>query len=122
MGQAVDPRSLTNKENKRSFPAVNVIKEKRNGIIKGRIQQIKYVKEYDTVTPPTVTLESLLTALLVDAYKEREATTFNVPDAYLHAKLSKDGNKERLLLKLTCDFVEIMCEVIPTQRKRSMRK
>ena len=118
MVQAVDPRSLTNKEQKRALPADNVIKEQRNGIIKGRTcanknQQIKFLKEYESVTSPIVVLKFLFTTLLVDTYKEREVVTFDVPRAYLHAKLSKDSNKERLLLKLTGDFVDIICEVNP---------
>ena len=95
-----------------------MIKEKRHGIIKGRAytngsQQIKYLKAYELVASPTVSIESLLTTLLVDAYKEREVATFDVPGVYLHAELSKNGNKERLLLKLTGDFVDIICEVNP---------
>ena len=76
-----------------------------------------YLKEYESVTSPTIALESLFTTLLVDAYEEREVATFDVLGAYLHARLSKDGNKERLLLNLAGDDVDIICEVSPEHSK-----
>ena len=56
------------------------------------------------------------------AYKERGIATFDVLGVYLHAKLSKDGNKERLVLKLTGDFVDIMCELNPEYSKNVIYK
>ena len=102
MVQAVDPRSLTNKEKKRACPAVYIIKQKRIRIIKRKIcaigsQQGKYIKEYESIASPTVALYSVFTTLLVDTYEKQEVATFDIPCVYLHVKLSKDRNKEKIL-------------------------
>jgi hypothetical protein len=48
--------------------------------------------------------------MIIDAQEGRAVQTFDVPGAYLHADMPKD---ERLLLKLTGEFVDVMCKVNP---------
>ena len=85
-----NPDVLTPEEKKRALEAVNLIKEKRDGDIKGRTcangkKQRKYVKEGDIISSPTVSLESILTTLVIDAYEGRFVSISDVPGAYLHA-------------------------------------
>jgi hypothetical protein len=46
--------------------------------------------------------------MIIDAQEGRAVHTFDVPEAYLHADLPKE---KRVLLKLTGEFVDIMCKV-----------
>ena len=48
--------------------------------------------------------------LLIDTHEERDVAIFNVPGAYLHAKLP---DEKFILLKMKGPFVDIMCEVNP---------
>ena len=103
----------------RALEAVNLIKEKRNGIIKGRTcangsKQKRYLKEEDVIASPTVALESLLTSLVIDVYEGRDVGTFDVPGAYLHAEMPKD---KRVLMCLRGEFVDIMCDVNPEYKQ-----
>ena len=56
----------------------------------------------------TVSIESLIATMEIDAFEGRSMAIFDVPEAYLHADMPED---KRILLKLTGKYVEIMCEV-----------
>jgi hypothetical protein len=114
-----DPNTLTSLEIKSALEAVNLIKEKRDGRIKGRTcanrsKQRKYLKEEDMIASPTVALESLLTSLVIDVFEGRDVGTFDVPGAYLHAEMPKD---KRILMVLRGEFVDIMCSVNPNYKQ-----
>ena len=118
----VDASTLTSQEKKKAMAAVNLIKEKWEGVIKGRTcadgsRQRKYLKQDESVASPTAALESLIVSLLIDAYEERDVGTYDVPGAYLHAKLLPRADNERVLMRLTGDFVGIMCKVNPEHEK-----
>ena len=97
MVDGVDPKTLTEEEKQQALDAVNLIKEKRTGEIKGRTcangsKQHLYLKENESVASPTVSLEGLITLLIIDAYEGRDVSSFDVPGAYLHAIMpSEDG-------------------------------
>ena len=55
--------------------------------------------------------------LLIDAYEGRDVATYDVPGAYLHAKLLPKENNERVLLIFIGGFVDIMCKVRPGHTK-----
>ena len=119
---AVDASTLTRQEKKKAMPAVNLIKEKWDGQIKGRTcadgsRQRRYLKQDESVASPTASLESLIMSLLIDTYEERDVATYDVPGACSHAKLLPRANDERVLMKLTGDFVDIMCKVNPEHTK-----
>ena len=73
-----------------------------------------YLKEGETVASPTVSLEALITTLLISAFEDRDVASFDVPGAYLHATMPED---KRVLLRIDGDFVDIMCDVNPEFRK-----
>ena len=64
--------------------------------------------EDESVAFPTVSLEPLFTTLVIDVYEERNIATFDIPGAYLHAKMPADKN---LILKLRGHFVDIICDI-----------
>ena len=100
---------------------MNLIKEKRTGEIKGHTcangsKQRLYLKENESVASPTVSLEGLITSLIIDAYEGRDVASFDVPGAYLHAKMPNENGKQ-ILLKIKGEFVDLMCEVNPNFKK-----
>ena len=77
--------------------AVNLIKEKRDGKIKGRTcangsKQRQYLKDGENVYLPTCAMESLMTTLIIDALEKRDVAIFDVPGAFLQTEMPKDKN------------------------------
>ena len=115
----VDVDQVSPQARKAALEAVNLIKEKRDGKIKGCTcangsQQRRYLRDDESVASPTVFLEAILCTLLIDAFEERDVAIFDVPGAYLHAKMPKD---KQILMKLRNTFVDIMCNVNPEYKK-----
>ena len=71
--------------------------------------QRKYVPR-EEASSPTLSLEALVGILLINAYEERDTAIFDVPGAYLHAKIPDD---KFAILKIEGEFVDIMCDVNP---------
>ena len=110
---------LTKKEKREALEAISLLKEKRDGKIKCRTcangkKQRRYVKDTDDWSSPTASLEAILSTLLIDVIEGRSVTIADIPGAYLHADMPKDRT---LLLKLTNELVEIMCEIDPQYEK-----
>ena len=74
-----------------------------------RSTQRKYVPR-DKASPPTLSFEALMVILLINAYKECDIAIFDVPGAYLHAKIPAD---KFAIIQIGGEFVDIMCEVNP---------
>ena len=78
--------SDSSREHKRNaLRAINLIKEKCCGKIKGRTcadgsTQRKYVPR-EEASSPTIALESLMALLMINAHEERDVTIFVVPGA-----------------------------------------
>ena len=111
--EAINPDTLLLLKNKMELNAINLIKEKRDGTLKGRRcadgrKKRQYLREDESVSSPTVSLEGLFVTLVIDAYEGRDVATFNIPRVYLHALMPKD---KQVLLKLKGQCVEIMCEI-----------
>ena len=95
---------------------ITMIKEKRDGKIKGRAcadgrKQRGYISK-DEVSSPTVQLESLMITLLIDATEKRDVATADIVGAYLLADID-----DYVLVKLTGETVGIMCQVNPSLQK-----
>ena len=72
----INANTLTLSDKKKAIPAVNLIKEKHDGVLKGKScadgsKQKKYLKLDESVVSPTTALESLIVTLLIDAYEGR---------------------------------------------------
>jgi len=103
---------LTDEQKRNALNAVNLIKEKRCGKIKGRTcangsTQRAYVPR-EEASSPTLSLEALLSMFIILRHEQRSTAVFDVPGAYLHADLPPG---KFVLLKITGEFVDIMCEV-----------
>ena len=108
--EGIDATTLTREQRKLALRAINLIKEKRSGKIKGRTcangrpQRKLYTKE--ETASPTVATDSLLLSLVIDAKEGRDVAVADVEGAYLHADMD-----DYTLLKLTGVDVDIMCKV-----------
>ena len=115
----IDPTTLSNEEKRRALEAVNLIKKKRCGKIKGRTctdgsKQKRYLKHGETISSPTVSLEAILGTLIIDAKEDRDVAIFDVPGAYLQAEMPAE---KKLLMVFRGEFVDIMCEVNTEYKK-----
>ena len=89
---AIDPDILYAEKKEKEKNDVNLIKWIRDKTIKGITcadgrNHKRYLGKYESVALPTVSMESLLTALVLYVYKERDISTFGIPGAYLHADI-----------------------------------
>jgi len=106
-------RKLTKDLRRNALRAVNLIKRKRCGKLKGRTcangaPQRKYIPR-EKASSPTLRVESLMALILINAFEKRDVAIFDVPGAYLFADL----DDKFVLLKIEGDFVKIMCYVNP---------
>ena len=110
----LNPYLLTPIQKRNTLRPINLIKIKRDGKVKGRTcadgnSQRKYVPREEAASP-TISLESIMALLLINAYEERDVAIFDVPGAYLHADVPKE---KFAILKIEANFVDIMCDVNP---------
>jgi Reverse transcriptase (RNA-dependent DNA polymerase)/Zinc knuckle len=111
----VDVTTLTDEQKASALPAVNLIKEKRDGKIKGRTcadgssQRALYPRE--ETASPTMSNEALFLSLMIDAKEHRDVGIADVQGAYLNAIM-----KDFVLMRITGRAVEIFCTVNPEYR------
>eukprot|EP00957_Ditylum_brightwellii_P025086 1898722-Ditylum_brightwellii.AAC.1 len=80
--EPIDADLLTADDKKKDLDAVNLIEEKRDGRIKGQTcangsKQRQYLKYGDTVASPTVSIEVLITTMVIAAHEGRKAISFD---------------------------------------------
>ena len=97
-------------EQKNALHAINLIKEKRNGVLKGRTcadgrKQRRWYSKEET-TSPTMSNDSLMALPTLSAAEKRKIVTWDVEDAYLLADL--DGF---VLVKSVGQSVDVLCQV-----------
>ncbi len=108
----IDATTLSHQQKKAALRAINLIKEKRSGVLKGRtcadgsVQRTMYMKE--ETASPTVSTDALMLSLMIDAFEHRDVATADVVGAYLNAEML-----DFVLLRLVGDTVDIMCRVNP---------
>ena len=98
--KACDINKLSYNDKKEALNLITMVKQKRNGKIKGRAcadgrKQRRYLSK-DEASSPTIQLESLMLTLLIDAYEQRDVATADVAGAYLFADID-----DNILIKIT---------------------
>ena len=98
--------------------AINLIKLKRCGKVKGRTctdgsVQRGYISKEDS-SSATLSLQALFATWIIDSIEGRKDQTFDVPGAYLHAEIPEE---ERVFMTFEKEFVDIMCEVNPEYKE-----
>jgi len=102
--------SLTKEQKWQALWAVNLIKEKCCGRLKGRMcadgqsQRERFAKE--ETTSPTMSTDALMLSIIIDAFENRDVATANIEGAYLHADM-----EDFVLLKMVGEVTDIMCKV-----------
>jgi len=117
--EAVDPTTLTRANIAQALDAINLVKEKRSGTMKARScangsKQWKFLKDDESISSPTMGLESLMISFMIDMYEGRDVAIFDIPGAYLHAGIPDD---QKILLRFKGEFVDIMCKVNPEHKE-----
>ena len=111
---ALNPDELTNDQKRQALRAVNLIKFKRCGKVKGRLcangAPHRKIIPREEAKSPTVSTDGLFDVALISAHERRHIITFDVPGAYLHAGIPSDKFR---ILKLEGKYVDIMCEINP---------
>ena len=86
--------NLTRDKMRRALRLIMLVKEKRDGTVKGRgccdgSGQRGFINEFDA-TSPTVSTEALAISCAVDVYEERKVMTVDIPGAYLHCHMDSE--------------------------------
>ena len=108
--KAIRASDLTRDQRKHALHAINVIKEKRDGKIKGRTcadgrkQRGLYTKEQ--TASPTISNDAFFALLCISAAERRKIVSWDVEGAYLLA-----DQDDFVLLKFVGESVDIMCKV-----------
>ena len=89
--EGVHKSQLTPLQLKGALRLVTVVKEKRDGSLKGRTcadgrPQRAYISK-EEASSPAVAIESLLTSLAIDALEDRDIATADVSGAFLHGDM-----------------------------------
>ena len=108
--RAIKASELNGTQKKNAQHAINLIKEKRNGILKGRTcadgrKQRKWYSKEET-TSPTLSNDSLMALLTISAAEKRKIVTWDVEGAYLLA-----DQDDFVLVKFVGQSVDVLCEV-----------
>jgi uncharacterized protein YeaC (DUF1315 family) len=83
--EILDPLTLTQEQKRAALRAINLLKEKRNGDLKGRTvadsrkQRPLYTKA--ETASPTVSTIALILTIMIDAFERRDVATADVAGA-----------------------------------------
>ena len=102
--------NLTRAQKRAALKAINLIKEKRCGKIKGRTvadgrKQRKHVPKSES-SSPALSIDALLTTLIIDAKEGRSVATSDVAGAFLKADMP-----DYVLLRVTGEAVDALLRV-----------
>jgi Reverse transcriptase (RNA-dependent DNA polymerase) len=110
--EPLDAFQLTEEQKLESLRALSVIKEKRDGRLKGctvadgSAQKGKFSKS-ETGTP-TAASDAVILTSMIDAYENRDVAVADVTGAYLHPHM-----KEFISMRFTGWAVDLLCDVNP---------
>jgi Reverse transcriptase (RNA-dependent DNA polymerase) len=110
--EPLDTFKLAKEQKSESLRALSVIKEKRDGRLKGRTvadgsaQRGKFSKA--ETGSPTAASDAVLLTAIVDAHEGRDIAIADVTGAYLHAHM-----KDFISMRFTGWAVDLLCDVNP---------
>jgi hypothetical protein len=114
--EPLDAFLLTDEQKSEPLCALSVIKEKRDGSIKGHTcadgskQHGKYSKA--ETGSPTIANDALFLSIMIDASQNWDVATADIVGAYLHALM-----KDFITMRFVGWAVDLLCEVNPTYSK-----
>jgi len=104
--KSVDVKTLSKEQRRGTLRTINLIKEKRNGKLKGQIT-IHQIRD----NFPTISSDALLLTIMIDAYEQGDVATADIAGAYLKAYMDNF-----VLMKFTSQDVEILCKLNPEHK------
>jgi Reverse transcriptase (RNA-dependent DNA polymerase) len=111
--EILDPLKLTYEEKIGALRALNLLKEKRNGDLKGRTvadgSKQKGMYPRSETASPTVSIAALMLTIIIDAYERRDVATADVAGAYLKATMT-----DRVIIKFVGESVDILLKMEPS--------
>ena len=114
--KAIRASDLTHTQRKNALRAINLIKEKRNGVIKGRTcadgRPERKIYTREEVASPTASNDSIMTKIVIAAHEKRKVVSWDVEGAYLLADQDK-----YVVVKFVGKSVDIMCSVNPSYKQ-----
>ena len=118
--QPMKMKDIPIEERDKVLRLITLIKEKRTGQIKGRAcadgrPQRAYISR-EEATSPTVSFESLITSMMIDAYENCDVATADVAGTFL-----KGDMDDFVMAKLMNEEVDIMRRVEPKYRDYVIR-
>jgi len=114
----IDLSKLTPIEKKKAQAAMMLLSEKKDSIVKGRcVYEGSKTRPYFTkeeTASPTASAESIFITATIDAHKEHDFMTADIPNAFIQASLEnlKDGD-EKVVMKVTGMLVDLLVKVAP---------
>jgi hypothetical protein len=110
--ESVDPATLTKKQRAGALRTINLIKEKRNGNLKGRTvadgRAQRSLYDRSETASSTVSTDALVLPIMIDTHENRDVGTADVAGAYLKAYMN-----DYVLMKFTGASVDILCAMNP---------
>jgi len=118
--QPIKMKDIPIEERDKVLRLITLIKDKRTGQIKGKAcadgrPQRAYISR-EEATSPTVSLESLMLSMMIDAYENRDVATADVAGSFLRGDI-----EDFVMVKLMKEEVDIMCKVEPKYRDYVIR-
>jgi hypothetical protein len=111
----VDPKTLTSADKKAALRAINLIKEKRCGTLKGRTvadrRPQRSMYEKSQTASPTVANDALMLTIMIDAKEARDVATCDVAGAYLKCKIY-----DYVLIRFEGESVDVLCNMNPLHK------
>jgi hypothetical protein len=112
----VNPMTHTKKQRKEALRAINLIREKHDGTLKGRTvadgRPQRPLYDRSQTASPTVSTDALVLSIMIDANKNRDSATADVAGAYLKAYMD-----DFVVMKFTGVSVDILCATKPSHAK-----
>jgi hypothetical protein len=107
---------LTKEQKGAALRAITLLKEKRDGRLKGRTvadgRPQRGLYDKSETASPTVSSDALTMSIIVDAHEKRDVATADVAGAYLKADMP-----DFVVMKFTGKTVDILCEMNPDYLK-----
>src|SRR6056300_1158898 len=109
---------LSQQQRKDALRVVALIKEKRNGVVKGHVcadgRPQRAYTDRDEVYSPTVSTEGMTLSLAIDAYEKRFVAVTDIDGAYLHAHMDEfvlmmfEGEMAEMLVKASPQYKQFL--------------
>jgi len=110
------PNTLSTQQKRDALKYLMFLKEKRNGIIKGRgcadRRKQRVYKTKEETSAPTVSTPAFFLSCLIDATERRRVLTCDIPGAFMQGDID-----EFLLLKLEGPLAQQLINIEPTYAK-----